>query len=83
VPEQVTSARPAGLVRALLLPVLIAETGLVSDGLRVREIDDAEGGRLVRIVRRGSGPVVTLRRAQMALWAGRPGLAHGRGLVRR
>jgi transposase/uncharacterized membrane protein len=33
----------------------------------VREIDDDEGRRLVRIVRRGSGLVVTWRRAQMVL----------------
>jgi transposase len=39
----------------------------VTDRLRVREIDDDEGRRLVRIVRRGSGPVVTWRRAQMVL----------------
>ena len=37
------------------------------DRLRVREIDDDEGRRLVRIVRRGSGSVVTWRRAQMVL----------------
>jgi transposase len=54
-------------VRALLLPVQIAETGPVSERLRVREIDDDEGRRLVRIVRRGSGSVVTWRRAQMVL----------------
>jgi transposase len=47
--------------------VLIAETGPVTDGLRVREIDDDEGRRLVRIVRRDSGSVVTWRRAQMVL----------------
>ncbi len=35
--------------------------------LRVREIDDDEGRRLVRVVRRGSGSVVTWRRAQMVL----------------
>jgi transposase len=39
----------------------------VSERLRVREIDDDEGQRLVRIIRRGSGPVVTWRRAQMVL----------------
>jgi hypothetical protein len=39
----------------------------VSERLRVREIDDDEGQRLVRIVRRGSGSVVTWRRAQMVL----------------
>ena len=38
---------------------LIAETGPVTERLRVREIDDDEGRRLVRIVRRGSRSVVT------------------------
>jgi len=36
----------------------------------VREIDDDEGRRLVRIVRRDSGLVVTWRRAQMVLLSG-------------
>jgi transposase len=45
----------------------IVETGLVTERLRVREIDDDEGRRLVRIIRRGSGSVVTWRRAQMVL----------------
>jgi hypothetical protein len=49
------------------LRVLIAETGPVTDRVRVREIDDDEGQRLVRIIRRGSGSVVTWRRAQMVL----------------
>src|SRR5512133_1588387 len=35
--------------------------------VRVREISDDEGRRLVRIIRRGSGSVVTWRRAQMVL----------------
>jgi transposase len=35
--------------------------------MRIREIDDDGGRRLVRIVRRGSGSVVTWRRAQMVL----------------
>ena len=39
----------------------------MTEGLRVREIDDDEGQRLVRIIRRGSGSVVTWRRAQMML----------------
>src|SRR5436305_5078491 len=47
--------------------VVVAETGRVTDRLRVREIDDDEGRRLVRIVRRDSGSVVTWRRAQMVL----------------
>lgn len=33
----------------------------------MREIDDDEGRRLVRIIRRGTGSVVTWRRAQMVL----------------
>ena len=45
----------------------ITETGPVTERLRVREIDDDEGRRLVRIVRRGTGSVVTWRRAQMVL----------------
>jgi transposase len=43
------------------------ETGRVTERLHVREIDDDEGRRLVRIIRRGSGSVVTWRRAQMVL----------------
>ena len=39
----------------------------MTERLRVREIDDDEGARLVRIVRRGTGSVVTWRRAQMVL----------------
>jgi hypothetical protein len=39
----------------------------VAERLRIREIDDDEGRRLVRIVRRGTGSVVTWRRAQMVL----------------
>ncbi|MGC5409979.1 helix-turn-helix domain-containing protein, partial [Streptomyces sp. DT225] len=35
--------------------------------VRVRDIDDDEGQRLLRIVRRGTGSVVTWRRAQMVL----------------
>jgi transposase len=37
--------------------------------VRVREVRDDEGNRLKRIVRRGSGSVVTWRRAQMVLWS--------------
>ncbi|MEV4250654.1 helix-turn-helix domain-containing protein [Streptosporangium canum] len=35
--------------------------------MRLREIDDAEGERLLRIIRRGTGSVVTWRRAQIVL----------------
>jgi hypothetical protein len=43
----------------------------VSERLRVREIDDDERQRLVRIIRRASGSVVTWRRAQMVLLSAR------------
>jgi transposase len=46
---------------------LIRETESVAERVEVREIDGDEGKRLVRIVRRGSGSVVTWRRAQMVL----------------
>jgi hypothetical protein len=46
---------------------MILQTGPVTERLRVREIDDDEGRRLVGIVRRGTGSVVTWRRAQMVL----------------
>jgi transposase len=39
----------------------------VAERVRVREIDEDEGGRLLRIIRRGTGSVVTWRRAQMVL----------------
>src|ERR1700758_2513581 len=41
----------------------------MAERVQVREIDDDEGQRLLRIVRRGSGSVVTWRRAQMVLLA--------------
>ncbi len=37
--------------------------------VRVREITNDDGNRLLRIVRRGSGSVVTWRRAQIMLWS--------------
>ena len=39
----------------------------MAERARVREIDDDEGRRLLRIIRRGTGSVVTWRRAQMVL----------------
>ncbi|MCW2885524.1 MAG: putative transposase [Streptosporangiaceae bacterium] len=39
----------------------------MAERVRVREIDDDEGRRLPRIVRRGAGSVVTWRRVQMVL----------------
>src|SRR5690242_13273967 len=47
--------------------MVILQTGPVTERLRVREIDDDEGRRLVRIIRRGTGSVVTWRRAQTVL----------------
>jgi transposase len=43
------------------------ETWQMAERVQVREIDDDEGRRLLRIVRRGTGSVVTWRRAQMVL----------------
>ena len=40
---------------------------MARDGLRVRDVSGDEGRRLLRIVRRSSGSVVTWRRAQMVL----------------
>lgn len=39
----------------------------MAERVRVGEIDDDEGRRLLRIIRRGTGSVVTWRRAQMVL----------------
>ena len=39
----------------------------MAERVRVREITNEEGNRLLRIVRRSSGSVVTWRRAQMVL----------------
>lgn len=39
----------------------------MAERVRVREIHDDEGRRLLRVVRRGTGSVVTWRRAQMVL----------------
>lgn len=40
---------------------------VMAESVRVRDLDDEEGNRLLRIIRRGSGSVVTWRRAQMVL----------------
>ncbi|MGW5645604.1 hypothetical protein ACWEV3_35585 [Saccharopolyspora sp. NPDC003752] len=39
----------------------------MAERVRVRELGDDEGNRLLRIIRRGSGSVVAWRRAQMVL----------------
>jgi hypothetical protein len=49
----------------------------MAERVQVREIDDDEGRRLLRVVRRGTGPVVTWRRAQMVLLSAQ-GMAPGR-----
>jgi hypothetical protein len=66
-PSQITIATPGAARRALRVRVPVPQTGPVAKRVRVREINDDEGSRLVRIVRRGSGSVVTWRRAQMVL----------------
>ncbi|MBJ6630372.1 hypothetical protein [Streptomyces sp. I5] len=43
----------------------------MAERVRVREIDGDEGQRLLRIIRRGSGSVVTWWRAQMVLLSAR------------
>ncbi|MEY9864398.1 hypothetical protein ABH935_010057, partial [Catenulispora sp. GAS73] len=45
----------------------VYQTWQIAERVRVREIDDDESRRLLRIVRRGTGSVVTWRRAQMVL----------------
>jgi Homeodomain-like domain len=44
-----------------------AQCGGMAERVRVRELADEEGQRLLRIVRRDSGSVVRWRRAQMVL----------------
>src|SRR3954452_11754886 len=39
----------------------------MAERVRVRELTNDEGNRLLRIIRRGTGSVVTWRRAQMVL----------------
>lgn len=51
----------------------------MAERVRVREITNEEGNRLLRIVRRNSGSVVTWRRAQMAE---HPGLHGGDPIIR-
>ena len=44
---------------------------MVASRVTLREITNEEGNRLLRIVRRTSGSVVTLRRAQIVLLSAR------------
>ena len=41
----------------------------MAERVRVREISNDEGNRLLKIVRRSSGSIVTWRRAQIVLWS--------------
>jgi hypothetical protein len=54
--------------RSLVAGVIIGSHWRVGR-VRVREIGDDEGNRLRRIMRRGTGPEVTWRRAQMVSWS--------------
>lgn len=49
----------------------------MAERVRVREIDDDEGKRLLRMIRRGTRSVVTWRRAQMVLLSAQGMSAHG------
>jgi transposase len=57
----------------------VVEGGGVAERVRVRDITNEEGNRLLRVVRRSSGSVVTWRRAQMVLLSAQgmdvPGIA--------
>ena len=66
-PHQATFALFSRGARALHSVAPDGQNDHVADRVRVREIDDDEGRRLLRIVRRGTGSVVTWRRAQMVL----------------
>ncbi len=57
--------RPTGRCRPARQPD--GQNDHVAERVQVREIDDDEGRRLPRIIRRGTGAVVTWRRAQMVL----------------
>jgi hypothetical protein len=50
-----------------LVVTLAAREGIMAGAVAVRTISNEEGNRLLRIVRRSSGSVVTWRRAQMVL----------------
>src|SRR3972149_6488636 len=50
---------------------------MVAKAVELREITNQEGNRLLQIVRRGAGNIVTWRRAQIVLWAAQ-GYAVGR-----
>src|SRR3989337_1044563 len=50
---------------------------MVAKAVELREITNQEGNRLLHIVRRGAGNIVTWRRAQIVLWAAQ-GYAVGR-----
>jgi transposase len=47
----------------------VAQTSGVAERVQVRELSNDEGRRLLSIVRRASGSVVRLLRAQMVLWS--------------
>jgi hypothetical protein len=55
--------------------IAVVEEAGVAERVRVRDITNDEGNRLLRIVPRSSGSVVTWRRAQMVLLSA---AGHGR-----
>ena len=66
-PHQARFVRSGSSAGQLGVRALLREPGSVAERVRVREIDDDGGERLVRIARRGTGSVVTWRRAQTVL----------------
>jgi transposase len=47
----------------------VAQTSGMAERVQVRDLTNDEGGKLLSIVRRGSGSVVRWRRAQIVLWS--------------
>ena len=51
------------------LGFVVAQTLVMAEPVRVRDLTSVEGNKLLGIVTRGSGSVVRLRRAQIVLWS--------------
>jgi len=51
------------------LVVGVAQTWGMAERVQVRDLTNDEGGKLLSIIRRGSGSVVRWRRAQIVLWS--------------
>ena len=70
--ERITSRTVSGSLKTtspILLGGIPLREGTMAARVELREITNEEGNRLLRIIRRGSGSVVTWRRAQIVLLA--------------